>query len=151
MSASIMARNSSDDVPPGLTAMVLSLALTSGSRIACRSAVSSFLAIAGGVFALVKKPLHSLVLTSGKPDSAMLGTSGNSAERSAPVTASARTLPPFTIGTAGGPSAIANRQFSAATQRIISLLLFHGIATPGIPVFSFNSSDAIVKAGDVVA
>ena len=37
------------------------------------------------------------------------------------------------------------------TQKIISLLLFQGIATPGIPVFSFNSSDAMVKAGEVVA
>ena len=36
----------------------------------------------------------------------MLGTSGSSAERSDPVTASARTLPPFTSGTVGGPSAI---------------------------------------------
>ena len=48
-------------------------------------------------------------------------------------------------------SAIAIRQFSEATQSIISLLLFHGIMTPGMPVLSFNSSVAIVKAGEELA
>src|SRR5215470_4936698 len=144
MSASIMARNSSEGPPPGLTAMALSFADTSGSLMARWSAASSFLAIAGGVAAAAKKPLHSLVLTSGKPASAMLGTSGSSAERSAPVTAIPRTLPLLIIGTDGGPSAITNRQFSAATQSTISLLLFHGIATPGMPVLSLSSSDAMV-------
>ena len=53
----------------------------------------------------------------------MLGTSGSSEERSAPVTASARTLPPCTSGMVGGPSAMANRLFPPATLSIISLLL----------------------------
>jgi hypothetical protein len=81
----------------------------------------------------------------------MLGTSGSSGERSAPVTAKARTLPAFTIGTLGGPSAMAIRHCSVITQSSISVLLFQGIATPGMPVFSFKSSVAIVNAGEVVA
>ena len=36
------------------------------------------------------------------------------------------------------------------TQRLDSLLPLNGMATPGMPVFSFNSSVAIVKAGDDV-
>ena len=50
------------------------------------------------VAAGTNNPLHSPVFTPAKPTSFMLGTSGNSAERSEPVTASARTLPPFTSG-----------------------------------------------------
>src|SRR5256885_3095211 len=85
-------------------------------------------------------PLHSLVFTSGKPASAMLGTSGNSGERSDPVNASARTLPSLICGIAGGPSEIENRQCSWITHRIISALLLSGRATPGAPVLSLKSS-----------
>src|SRR6185369_7789207 len=81
MSASIILRNSSDVPPPGLTAMPRSLPATSGSRIARENADCSLLTIAGGVDAGANMPLHSLVLTSGKPAPAMLGTSGNSGER----------------------------------------------------------------------
>jgi hypothetical protein len=55
------------------------------------------------------------------------------------------------IGTVGGPSAIAIRHCSVATQSSTSLLLFHGMPTPGMPVLSFKSSVVIVKAGEVVA
>src|SRR5262245_27621700 len=106
MSLSIMARNSADDVPPGVIAIALSFPDTSGSVIALRRAASSLLTIGFGVLAPAKKPLHSLVLTSGKPDSAMLGTSGSSSERLSPVTAIAFTLPALIIGMAGGPSEI---------------------------------------------
>ena len=68
----------------------------------------------------------------------MLGTSGSSGERSEPVTASARDLPPFTSGIAGGPSEIVNRHCSLTTQRFDSLVPLNGIATPGMPVLSFN-------------
>src|SRR5262245_9692243 len=104
-----MARNSADEVPPGVTAMALSLLDTSGSVIALRSAASSLATIGAGVLAPTKKPLHSLVLTSGKPASAMLGTSGSSSDRLSPVTAIALTLPALIIGIAGGPSEIASR------------------------------------------
>ena len=57
----------------------------------------------------------------------------------------------MTIGTLGGPSAMAIRHCSLTTQSSISVLLFQGIATPGMPVFSFKSSVAIVNAGEVVA
>jgi len=46
---------------------------------------------------------------------------------------------------------MAIRHCSLTTHSSISVLLFHGIATPGIPVLSFRSSVVIVKAGDVVA
>src|SRR5579863_7233543 len=152
MSLSITLRNSSEEAtPPGFTAMALSLSDTAGVAIACRRLASSLLAIAGGVAAGVNTPLHRCTLTSGYPASAMLGTLGNCGERSAPVTASAWTLPASTIGTVGGPSAIAIRHCSVATHSSISLLLFHGIATPGMPVLSLSSSVVIVKAGEVVA
>src|ERR1035437_5996011 len=80
----------------------------------------------------------------------MLGTSGSSGERSEPVTANARVLPPFTSGIAGGPSEIVNKHCSLTTHRFDSLLPLNGIATPGMPVFSFNVSLAMVKAGDDV-
>src|SRR5262245_52026638 len=150
MSASIILRKSADEVPPGVTAISRSLSDTPGSVIALRKAASSLAAIAGGVFAGVKKPDHSLVLTSAKPASAMLGTFGSCGERSEPVTASARTLPELICGIAGGPSEIDSRQFCCMTQRIISLLDLRGIATPGMPVLSLSSSVEIVNAGDVV-
>jgi hypothetical protein len=53
----------------------------------------------------------------------MLGTSGSSEERSDPVTARARILPPCTSGIVGGPSAMENSVFPPATLSIISLLL----------------------------
>ncbi len=53
----------------------------------------------------------------------MLGTSGSSGERSAPVTASARVLPPFTSGIAGGPSEMVKVVCPATTLRFDSLLL----------------------------
>ena len=80
----------------------------------------------------------------------MLGTLGSSGERSAPVTARARTLPALICGIAGGPSEIASRQFCWITHNTISALLLSGMATPGIPVLSLSSSVEIVKAGDVV-
>ncbi len=52
----------------------------------------------------------------------MLGTSGKSGERSAPVTASAFTLPAFTCGTVGGPSAMVMAVWPWMTQRFISSL-----------------------------
>ena len=55
------------------------------------------------------------------------------------------------MGTLGGPSAMAIRHCSLTTQNSISVVLFQGIPTPGIPVFSFRSSVVIVNAGDVVA
>ena len=81
----------------------------------------------------------------------MLGVSGSSLERSAPVTASALTLPALTCGTVGGPSAIVIAVCPWMTLRIISLLLLYGIIVPGMPVFSFNSSVATVKAGEELA
>ena len=78
----------------------------------------------------------------------MLGTSGSNAVRSAPVTASAFTLPAWTWGTVGGPSAIVSALWPWITLRIISLLLLYGIITPGIPELSFKSSAVIVKAGE---
>ena len=80
----------------------------------------------------------------------MLGTSGSSGERSEPVTASARVLPPLTSGIAGGPSEIVNRHCALTTHRFNSLLLLKGIATAGMPVLSLNSSLVMVKAGDEV-
>ena len=80
----------------------------------------------------------------------MLGTSGSSEERWEPVTASARVLPPWTRGIAGGPSEMVNRHWPATTLKLDSLLLLYGIATAGIPVLSFSSSLAMVKAGDEV-
>src|SRR5688572_27638158 len=103
MSLSIIAENSAEDVPPGVIAIALSFPATSGWVIALRSAASSLSTIGFGVLAPMKKPLHNLVLTSGNPDSAMLGTSGNSSERLSPVTAIAFTLPARIIGMAGGP------------------------------------------------
>src|SRR6185437_8794709 len=81
----------------------------------------------------------------------MVGTSGSSGERSLPVTASARSLPALTCGTVGGPSAIVIAVWPLMTARFISLLLLYGIATPGMPDFSFNNSTVMVKAGDDVA
>ena len=49
MSLSIIARNSAPGWPPGVTAMALSFALTSGSWIALRRPASSLATIAGGV------------------------------------------------------------------------------------------------------
>src|SRR5262249_58205833 len=106
--------------------------------------------IGGGVPAGTKKPLQSCVSTSGYPASAMLGTSGNSGERSGPVTASARVLPPLTRGIAGGPSEIVKRLCPDTTLRFDSLLLLYGMATAGIPLLSLNSSVVIVNAGEEV-
>ena len=80
----------------------------------------------------------------------MLGVSGSSDERSAPVTASAFTLPALTCGTVGGPSAMAIAVWPSMTLRIISLLLLYGIITPGMPDFSLSCSVAMVKAGEVL-
>ena len=77
-------------------------------RSPCAASLRSFFTIGAGVAACTKRPLHNPVFTSARPASAMLGTSGNSAERTAPVTASAFTCPPFTSGTVGG--AIGDRQ-----------------------------------------
>ena len=81
----------------------------------------------------------------------MVGTSGNSSERSAPVTAKGADLPACTKGTVGGPSPIANSVCSDATLTIISLVLLYGIGTPGMPVLSLSSSVVMVKAGEEVA
>src|SRR5674476_1355068 len=62
----------------------------------------------------------------------MLGTSGSSGERSEPVTAKARVLPPFTSGIAGGPSEIVSRHCPPSTHRFDSLLPSNGIATAGL-------------------
>src|ERR1041385_4416481 len=105
----------------------------------------------GGAPAGTKKPLHRCVLTSGKPVSVMLGTSGNSGERAEPVTASARVLPPCTNGIAGGPSEIVNVVCPATTLKLDSLLLLYTTCTAGIPVLSLNNSIGMVKAGDDVA
>ena len=81
----------------------------------------------------------------------MLGTSGSSEDRTAPVTASARILPPCTSGMVGGPSAMANRVLSAgdAQHHLVAALV--GIACAGMPDLSLNSSVVMVKAGDDVA
>src|ERR1044072_89390 len=59
MSASIMARNSSDGPPPGVTAIALSLPFTSGSAITRRSVSSSFFTIGAGVAPGANQPLHN--------------------------------------------------------------------------------------------
>src|SRR2546426_12096830 len=81
----------------------------------------------------------------------MLGTSGSSEDRCAPVTANARILPPCTSGIVGGPSAMANSELPPAMLSIISLLLLYGTPTAGMPVLSLNSSVVMVKAGEEVA
>src|SRR3954462_12389127 len=96
-------------------------------------------------------PLHSAVFTSGSPASDILDTSGSSAERTEPVTASAFTWPPLTSGTVGGPSAIVSKVCPPTTETSDSPLLLYGIGCPGAPVLSLNNSVAIVNAGDDVA
>src|SRR5262249_36610172 len=123
MSASIFFRNSSPGPPPGLTAMALSFSRTPGSASARRASLPSLLAIAGGVPATTNIPLKRPIFPSGWPVPPILGTSGSSEERSDPVTASARILPPCTSGMVGGPSAMANNVVPPATLSIISLLL----------------------------
>src|SRR5882724_559232 len=51
-----------------------------------------------GVRAGAKKPSQGLVTICGKPDSAIVGTSGRNFERLGEVTASTRTLPPCSCG-----------------------------------------------------
>src|SRR6185437_5992461 len=150
MSSSISFLKASPVGPPGFTAIAASRSLTRLSDSALVSASSSFLTIGAGVPAGAKNPLQSLVFTAGNPDSAMLGTSGNSGERSEPVTASARALPPFTSGIAGGPSDIVKRLCPDTTLKFDSLLLLYGIATAGIPLLSLNNSVVIVNAGEDV-
>ena len=60
------------------------------------------LTISLGVAAGARIPNHATVSYPGNPDSATVGTSGNRGERLRVVTASARSLPAFTKGTAGG-------------------------------------------------
>src|SRR6516164_4700352 len=150
MSSSTMRRKSSGEPSPGATARFLRFAETSGSRIDWLSAFSSLAVITGGVAIGAKMPLQPCISTLGKPASAMLGTSGSSAKRSAPVTASALTLPALTWGTVGGGSAIAAMVWPSIKLRIISLLLLYGIITPGMPDFNFNCSMAMVKSGEVL-
>src|SRR6478672_7842374 len=123
MSSSITRANSAPDMPPGSVAIALSLSRTPASASARRTAASSLALIAGGVMPETNRPLHSRTLTCGSPSSDMVGTSGNSSERSAPVTAKGRIFPACTSGTVGGPSPMANKVCSEATLTIISLVL----------------------------
>ena len=76
-----------------------------------------------GVPAGTKKPLHNPTTTSGTPASAMVGTSGSSRVRFAPVTASARSLPACTCAVVGGGSMIAIEALPETTPSSISPLL----------------------------
>src|SRR3569833_680059 len=80
----------------------------------------------------------------------MLGTFGRSGERLSPVTANALVFPASTSGMDGGPSTMANRHCSLRTHVFDSFEPLNGIATAGMPVFSFRSSEAMVKDGDEV-
>jgi hypothetical protein len=51
-----------------------------------------------GVFAGACTPYHAVASNFGKPDSAMVGTSGNAGERFSPVCASARSFPDLICG-----------------------------------------------------
>ena len=83
-------------------------------------------------------------------DIGLLGTSGSSEIRFGLPTASALTLPDCAIVTTDAESGNANSAWPPATASAISLVERYGIGVPGIPVFSLNSSDAIVNAGDEV-
>ena len=73
-----------------------------GSLIAETIAVLSFCTIAGGVLAGAIKLYQFVARYPGKPSSAMVGTSGKSAARLEPVTASARSFPALINGIAVG-------------------------------------------------
>src|SRR6476619_830602 len=94
MSASIRFLKSFPVGAPGLTAIFCNPSRTAGSASDLPNSAVSLSTIGPGVPAGTKKPLQSWVSTSGNPASAMLGTLGNSGERSEPVTARARILPP---------------------------------------------------------
>src|SRR5262245_17338374 len=123
MSASIRFLKSLPVGPAGLTAIFCRPSWTAGAASASANSVVNLSTIGPGVPTGKKNPLQSWVSTSGNPDSAILGTSVSSDERSEPVTARARILPALTNGMAGGPSEIVNRLCPETTLRFDSLLL----------------------------
>ncbi|MCY1202392.1 hypothetical protein D9M72_138780 [compost metagenome] len=76
--------------------------ITFGWRNAIAACSASLAAMAGGVPLGAHRPYQVLMSKPGKPDSAMVGTSGNSATRCATVTATARSLPDLMNGVADG-------------------------------------------------
>src|SRR5262249_8492022 len=94
------AENSSGLEPMPSTASAASLSLTSGSASAFTVAPRNLLTIARGVPRATTTPYQPVVWKS-YPYSATVGTSGSNGVRFVPPTASARSLPDFTNGSAG--------------------------------------------------
>ena len=69
---------------------------TAGSDMASLNAVFSTATMSRGMFGGPNKPNHGSILKSGKPASAMVGTSGAAALRFSRIVASARIFPSFT-------------------------------------------------------
>ena len=88
-----------------------------------RVSSASRLMTSGGVPAGARNICEVSTTALGTPASAMVGTSGRSSSRLSAVTARARNCPPFTIGVAGGGSAMVSADCSPMTLTSDSLLL----------------------------
>src|SRR6476619_6802970 len=113
--------NSADEVPSASVDIERNLALKSGSCAMRRHSASSLATIAGGVPAGANNPSQSATFM----------------------------LTPLCCMVGGG-SAIAYVTWLLTTLITESFPLLNGMACPGVPVLSLNSSDVSVKAADVL-
>src|SRR5215471_4019754 len=93
---------SSGDPPAAFAPIEASFSLPCGEASHFDTSSLIFAMIAGGVPAGTSKPNHDEASNPGRPDSAIVGMSGNAGARVAEVTASARSFPDLICGNDGG-------------------------------------------------
>src|SRR5450432_3964037 len=140
MSRLITAENSSGVLPTGSAPSDSRRSRISGVRTILAISVDSRVTISFGVAAGARMPNQATVSYPGKPDSCTVGTSGSSGERVRVVTASGRSLPAFTSGSAGGKltnmaaTCPETTSFSAGDEPL------YGMCTRSTPAIVLNSS-----------
>ncbi len=95
-----------------------------------------------GVFAGAIRPFHARVSKPGTPDSATVGTLGSNDERLAPVMAIARSLPPFTCGSAENIRSMTSWALPAITSAMAGALPLYGMWVIFTPAIELSSSVA---------
>src|SRR5262249_35736188 len=114
--------------------------LTSGALYAltisrCRVCITGW-----GVPAGAKRPFHTIASTPGRPASAVVGTSGSSARRDGPATASARSFPDLMCATITCGTTYAAEMVPDSRSGISALTPLYGTSSTLIPAWDLTHS-----------